>query len=89
MNDLRTGFNQPSVDSGVIEEMGVICRYSLVQPAFTQWVAIGMLLFDSEQTPAMLVATAGSGIEALDSLRRRISVRALERHLRVESLVAA
>ncbi len=79
---------QPSVVSGVIEEVGAICRYTLFQPAVTQWVAIGVLEFDGSSAPILLVESSRIAIQALEALRLRVADRATQRHQRLASLAA-
>lgn len=79
---------QPVIAAGTINETGLSCRYSIFQPAVTQWVAVGILEFEHGAAPILLVESADSANNVLDALRRRVAVRRAQHTQRLASLAA-
>ena len=75
--------------TGAIRGKGVTCRYSIFQPAVTQWVAIGVVCFENENAPQLVVEAAANPKEVLVRLNSRVSELNMQRHLRHEAATAA
>jgi hypothetical protein len=77
-----------SAGSGVIHGKTVTCRYSIFQPAVTQWVAIGVVSFEDDDTPQLAVETASNPKDALVRLRMRVSELNTQQHRRNAAALA-
>jgi hypothetical protein len=58
--------------TGVIRGNAVTCRYSIFQPAVTQWVAIGVVSFEDGDAAQLAVETAANPKDVLIRLRARV-----------------
>jgi len=62
-----------SAGTGVIYGKIITCRYSIFQPAVTQWVAIGVVSFEEDDTPQLADETATNPKDVLVRLKARVS----------------
>jgi len=75
--------------TGIIRGKGVNCRYSIFQPAVTQWVAIGIVCFDNEESPQLVVEAAANPKEVPIRLSARVSELNAQQIRRTEAALAA
>lgn len=89
MNNGVRGDIPKSAGTGVIHGRTVTCRYSIFQPAVTQWVAIGVISVDDEDAPLLAVETASNPKDVLVRLRTRVAELSAERGSRCAELAIA
>ena len=75
--------------TGIIRGKSVKCRYSIFQPAVTQWVAIGIVCFEDEDAPQLVVEAAANPKEVLVRLSARVSELNAQQIRRTEAAKAA
>jgi hypothetical protein len=61
-----------SAGTGVIHGKMVTCRYTIFQPAVTQWVALGVVSVENDDTPQLAVESAANPKDALVRLKNRV-----------------
>ena len=74
--------------SGVIHGKTVTCRYSIFQPAVTQWVAIGVVTFEDDDIPVLAVETASNPKDALVQLQTRVTELNVQQNRRAAAALA-
>ena len=70
-----TDVTQPQVNVGTIRGQTCVCHYSVLQPAATQWVAIGVVKFEGDGAPCLIVESGMNVETAIASLRSRVATR--------------
>ncbi len=83
-----TDVTQPQVDVGTIRGQTFICHYSILQPAATQWVAIGVVEFEGDGGPCLIVESGMNVTTATASLRTRLATWDAQRPQHPGSLAA-